>query len=110
MFYYLFLYKMNQDTFMLNDLSQVKLDLILSLEEEEITKYINQLINRFYPNIEKDSVSYKHLQNNYRNSFNMEKLLRHYDFINNSFDVEYTPTGLVKSVTNNMYTFNNTIN
>lgn len=101
---------MNQDKFNLNNLSQVKLDLILNLDETEVTKYIDQLIKRFYPKITQENKTYSELQNQYRNSFNIEKLLRHYDFIENSFDVEYTETGLIKSITNNMYTFNNTIN
>ena len=96
-------YNMNEDTFLLKDFPDDKLELILALEEEEQIIYYDSLINRFYPHISSDDRIYEDMLAAYHASFVMEKLYRKEKVLQLEFTPIYTKTGLIRNLVNDLY-------
>ena len=63
----------------------------------------NELIERFYPEVNPDGEMYADLQLNYRSSWLLEKLYRANPVFKESFTFVYTKTGLVRNMISDLY-------
>ena len=61
---------------LLNEITEDKIDTVLSLNETGKTIFFDSLISEHYPHIEKTSNEYNYLQLNYRSCWMMEKIYR----------------------------------
>jgi len=94
---------MSKREFNLYDLEEKTLDNLLNLPELSKSKYINELIERFYPEVNPDGEMYADLQLNYRSSWLLEKLYRANPVFKESFTFVYTKTGLVRNMISDLY-------
>jgi len=94
---------MSDCAFNLYDLEEKTLDNLLNLPELSKSKYINELIERFYPSVNPDGEMYADLQLNYRSSWLLEKLYRVNPVFKESFTFIYTKTGLVRNMVSDLY-------
>lgn len=88
---------------LLNEITEDKIDTVLSLNETGKTIFFDSLISEHYPHIEKTSSEYNDLQLNYRSCWMMEKIYRNNDFMKECFSVVYTKTGLIRDIINDLY-------
>lgn len=88
---------------LLNEITEDKIDTVLSLNETGKTIFFDSLISEHYPHIEKTSNEYNYLQLNYRSCWMMEKIYRNNDFMKECFSVVYTKTGLIRDIINDLY-------
>jgi len=89
--------------FRLNELSEEKLDLLIGMSEEEKTSYIDNLIDKYYPSINKKQEMYNNLQQCYRSSFIAEKMYRNNTEFRNGFSTVYTRTGLIRDIVSDIF-------
>jgi len=87
----------------LNEITEDKIDTVLSLNETGKSIFFDSLISQHYPHIEKTSREYNELQLNYRSCWMMEKIYRNNDFMKECFSVVYTKTGLIRDIINDLY-------
>ena len=88
---------------LLNEITEDKIDTVLSLNETGKTIFFDSLISEHYPHIEKTSNEYNYLQLNYRSCWMKEKIYRNNDFMKECFSVVYTKTGLIRDIINDLY-------
>jgi hypothetical protein len=91
------------EPFILDELSDQSLDLVLSLSPVNKTKYFSTLAKTYYPKIEEGTDEYINLVESYVSSFYVEKLYRNNQFFNEKFIIVYTTTGLIRNVVADMY-------
>jgi hypothetical protein len=94
---------MSEQDFNLYDLEEKTLDSLLNLPELSKSKYINELIERFYPTVNRDEEMYADLQLSYRSSWLVEKVYRANPVFKESFTFVYTKTGLVRNMISDLY-------
>lgn len=87
----------------LYELSDEKLNTILSLNDEEEGVYIDALIERFYGNIDLDEDQYEQLYVSYKSSFVLEKFYRDNLVFQAGFQAIYTKTGFIREIVNEVY-------
>lgn len=93
----------NNDVFSLYNISDATLNTILNLSDEELTKYIHQLIEKFYPDHMSDDKMYSDLVVGYKSSFIIEKIYRDNLGFQSGFQAIYTKTGLIRDIINDLY-------
>lgn len=92
----------NDSSFFLHNLPDKVLQDILNLSGEEKFAYFNNLIKRFYPNV--DTVEeFDKLLKAYNASFALEYIFRNDEDIGEAFTCIYTKTGLVRELENDLY-------
>ena len=79
------------------------LDAVLGLGPEQKTKYFTMLLKDNYPNVEEDTEQYLDLLETYISSFYLEKVFRSNRFFQEKFTPTYTKTGLIRSITADLY-------
>lgn len=89
--------------YLLQNIEDDSLDAILALPEDNKLAYFCELVDYFFPNIEKDSNEYINAVESYFGSFYLEKLFRSNRFFQENFSIVYTKQGLIRSVVNNLY-------
>jgi hypothetical protein len=89
--------------FMLNEVEEVQLDSVLSLNDAGKTVFFDKLIKQYYPHALEDSELYSTLQIQYRSCWMTEKIYRNNVFFKECFSVVYTKTGLIRDIINDMY-------
>lgn len=87
----------------LGEVEEVKIDTVLSFNEQAKTQFFHSLISKFYPDVEQNSQTYLALQAYYRGCWAAEKLYRNNQFLKDCFSVVYTKTGLIRNIWNDMY-------
>jgi len=90
-------------TFNLCDLENEKIDLIISLKEEQKISYIDNLIQKFYPTALEDIKLYDNLQTSYKSSFLVEKIYRNNITFQSGFSITYTNTGLIRNIISDLF-------
>jgi hypothetical protein len=93
----------NIEPFILDEISDESLDVVLSLSPVNKTKYFSTLAKTYYPKIEEGTDEFINLVESYVSSFYVEKLYRNNLFFNEKFTVVYTTTGLIRNVVADMY-------
>lgn len=91
------------DELLLHNLSDKILVNILELSEEERISYYQELIEKFYSHLDKNSVQYGALLRAYHSSFELENLYRTNEIFQDSFTAVYTRTGLIRETINDLY-------
>jgi hypothetical protein len=87
----------------LHEVNEETIDYILSLPELERLTYYSSLINKFYPNITKNTLCFERLLKAYETSFVVEKLYRNNKFFKEGFTNVYTKTGLLRNIISDLY-------
>lgn len=95
--------KREQEPFSLGNLSDDRLNYILSMDLDEKTVYFSSLIEKYYPNAVGLEEEQSRIMNAYNSSFIAEKLYRSNKAFASSFTVVYTKTGLIRDVVNDIY-------
>lgn len=91
------------DPFILNMIDNTKLQIIISLSDDEKLLYINNLIKKYYSNIEFNTDVYFNLQKAYIGSFVLEDRFRQNEEIQKAFRPIYTKTGLIRNIVNDLF-------
>lgn len=91
------------DPFILNTIDDNNLQIILSLSEDEKLLYINNLIKKYYSNVELNTEVYFNLQKAYIGSFILEDQYRQNKSVQQSFRPIYTKTGLIRNIVNDLF-------
>lgn len=93
--------KSNDSHLYLHELSTDTIKDINRLDQDSKATYFMNLISRFYPNAEGETVT--NLASAYYGSFMMEEKVRTYPGLAQAFTVVYTKTGLIREVVNDIY-------
>ena len=72
--------------FILEELSDQTIDVLLSLHPKERCKYYEKLADEHYPKIKKDTDEHHQLIESYNSSFYLEKLYRTNRFFNEQYE------------------------
>lgn len=86
------------DNFILEELSDESLDVVLSLPPQQKGKYFSTLAKTYYPNLDESSDEFLNVVETYVSSFYVEKLYRSNRFFNEKFTPVYTTTGLIRNL------------
>lgn len=87
----------------LGDWSDMVLDQINNLPIRQKVEYVEELIAKYYPHLEKGTEDHTNLLVSYINSFITERTLRDNEYIRESFTAIYTKTGLIREIVNDLY-------
>lgn len=96
------------DKFILGTLPDDKLEFILSMDEEQIGIYVDNLIQKYYPHLRQDTEhfeQYEKVKEQYINSFYLERIIRISEPIQDGFIPVYTDTGMIRELQNELYSF-----
>lgn len=93
------------ENFNLYNVSDENLNNLLKLNNEQRKKYVDTLIERFYPHVIElgDTNTYKSLTNAYISSIEAENVYRNNPTFQLSFQAIYTKTGLIRNLVNDIY-------
>jgi len=87
----------------LSELTDAQLDYILGMGTVKRAEYLSTVLHQQFPNVQVGSKEYTELLECYISSFFVEKLYRSNRFFNEKFIVTYTDTGMIHSITSNIY-------
>ena len=87
----------------LYDIKENTIDYILALPEVERLTYYGTLIDKFYPNINKNAIEFEKLLVAYETSFVVEKIYRNNIMFKSGFTNVYTKTGLLRNSISDLY-------
>ena len=91
------------DPLQVNEMDGANLQVILTLSEDERLLYINNLIKKYYPNIDFNTEVYFNIQKSYIGSFNLENIFRQSEEAKRAFTPIYTKTGLIRNIVNDLF-------
>ena len=87
----------------LYEVEEATIDYILALSEVERLTYYSTLIDKFYPNITKETHNFDKLLCAYETSFVVEKIYRNNKIFKEGFTNVYTQTGLLRNIISDLY-------
>lgn len=87
--------------FSLYELSDDRLNYILSMPEQDRVVYIGTLIKKFYPKLPEND--YTPILIGYDSSFIAEKIYRSNKLLQEGFTVVYTKTGMIRNIINDRF-------
>ena len=87
----------------LYDVKEIAIDYILALPEVERLTYYGTLIDKFYPNVNKNAPDFEKLLVAYETSFVVEKIYRNNKIFQSGFTNVYTQTGLLRNSVSDLY-------
>lgn len=96
------------DKFILGQLNDDKLEFILSMDQEQLDIYVDNLIQKYYPHLRQDVdhyETYEKIKEQYINSFYLEKIIRMSEPVQEGFIPVYTETGMIRELQNELYSF-----
>lgn len=96
------------DKFILGQLKDDKLEFILSMDQDQLDIYVDNLIQKYYPYLRQDMEhheQYELVKEQYINSFYLEKIIRMSEPVQEGFIPVYTETGMIRELQNQLYSF-----